>query len=120
MGDVVEDVVDHVLADALLAAAAQVDDGRGAGELAEGAVAVLELVALDLDRKVGDQVEGAHGGTLASAAARPESRDRLNRVSEKNVELARRWIERLNAVGRTEPGEFDPEQVFGELWERLD
>ncbi len=41
-------------------------------------------------------------------------------MSEENVELARRLIERLNAVGRTEPGDFDPERAFGELWERID
>jgi ketosteroid isomerase-like protein len=41
-------------------------------------------------------------------------------VSEENVELARRWLERLNAVGRTDPGDFDPEQAFGELWQRID
>ncbi len=61
VGDVVEHVVDDVLADPLLAAAAKMDDRRGAGELAVGAVAVLELVALDLDRKVGEAVEGGHG-----------------------------------------------------------
>jgi len=41
-------------------------------------------------------------------------------MSADNVELARRWLERLNAVGRTEPRGFDPEQAFGELWQRID
>jgi ketosteroid isomerase-like protein len=41
-------------------------------------------------------------------------------MSEENVELAREWFERLNAIGRTEPGEVDPEQISPELWALLD
>ena len=53
-------VVDHVLADALLAAALERDDGgpplEPGGDLAAQA---LEPVALDLERKPGEEVEGA-------------------------------------------------------------
>ena len=58
---VVLGVVDDVLADALLAAALQVDDGRLAREAA-GDVAhqALERVRLDGQRKVGEQVVGPH------------------------------------------------------------
>ena len=52
VGDVVEGRVDDVLADALLPAAMQMDDGRGAGEVAVLAVVPAELVALDLDRQL--------------------------------------------------------------------
>jgi hypothetical protein len=45
MGDVIKHVVDDVLADALLAAALQVDDRRSPGELRRVlAVVLLELV----------------------------------------------------------------------------
>jgi hypothetical protein len=62
VGDVVEDVVHDVLPQPLLPVSAQVDDRRGPGELAVIAVAVLELVGLDPDRKVGDAVVRAHRG----------------------------------------------------------
>jgi hypothetical protein len=62
MGDVVEHVVGHVLADPLLALAAEMNDRRRTGELAVLAVVAGELVRLDLDRQLGEAVErGAHG-----------------------------------------------------------
>jgi hypothetical protein len=60
MGDVIEYVVDDVLADALLARALQVDDRRAASELRRVLPVVgLELVGLDRDRQLGDVVVGA-------------------------------------------------------------
>jgi anti-sigma-K factor RskA len=60
VGDVVEHVVDDVLADPLLVGALEVDDRRAARELRRVlAVVVLELVGLDLDRQPGDVVVGA-------------------------------------------------------------
>jgi hypothetical protein len=57
---VVEHVVDHVLADPLLAGALEVDDRRAARELRRVlAIVVLELVGLDLDRQPGDVVVSA-------------------------------------------------------------
>jgi ketosteroid isomerase-like protein len=41
-------------------------------------------------------------------------------VGEANVELMRRWYERLNALGRIEPDEIDPAQILPELWARID
>ena len=58
--DVVELVVDDVLADSLLTAAAQVDDRRRAREVAVPAVAVLELVGLDADRELRKAVKRRH------------------------------------------------------------
>ena len=60
-GDVVELVVDHVLADAVLAATVEVDQRARADEL--GAHRLLESrqrIALDLDRQLRDGVPGAH------------------------------------------------------------
>src|SRR5262249_57942124 len=64
-GDVIEGVVDHVLADALLAASQQVDGGRQAVEIAPLGVelAPLELVSLDLQREILDSVVARHGGS---------------------------------------------------------
>jgi hypothetical protein len=54
--------VGDVLADAFVAASSQVDDGGEAGELARDLTAqALELVALDLERKIADAVVRAHG-----------------------------------------------------------
>jgi hypothetical protein len=51
VGNVVEHGVDDVLADPLLATAAHPHDRRAPRELGgEPAIAILELVALDLDR----------------------------------------------------------------------
>jgi ketosteroid isomerase-like protein len=41
-------------------------------------------------------------------------------VGEANVELMRRWYERLNVLGRIEPDEVDPAQILPELWARID
>ncbi len=58
----VEPVVDHVLADTLLTAAAQRDDRGVADELlGEGELAPLELVAVDFERKRCELVPGTHG-----------------------------------------------------------
>jgi hypothetical protein len=67
---VIEVVIGDVLADPLLAAALQVHDRRGAGEVAVCVVVVLELVALDLDRQCGEGLEVAHRSTLASRSSR--------------------------------------------------
>ena len=56
-------VVGHVLADALLPAAAQPDLRRRPDELArDGLLQLLELMALDEERQVGDSIEGGHNG----------------------------------------------------------
>jgi hypothetical protein len=63
---VVERVVGDVLADALLAATLDPDRRGDPGEVRRGLELLpLELVALDLEREVGDLVEGAQCGTLA-------------------------------------------------------
>jgi hypothetical protein len=62
----VERVVGDVLAGALLAAAAQPDRrGRPRELRGRGELLALELVALDLERQIGEPVEGAQRGTLA-------------------------------------------------------
>ena len=61
-GDVVERVVGDVLAEPLLAAAPEVDHGREPFEAGDLQLQALELVALDLQRQVGEGVEGGHGG----------------------------------------------------------
>ena len=53
-GDVVEGVVDDVLADPLVPVSLQVDDGRQAVEAGRGELEALEVVALDLQGQVGD------------------------------------------------------------------
>ena len=65
--DVVERVVGDVLADSLLAAAADADGGGQARELLAGLeLLALERVLVDLQREVGELVERAHRrGTLA-------------------------------------------------------
>ena len=76
VGDVVEVVVDDVLAAALLAAAVQRDQRRGASEAGvEGAVEIGQLVGVDLDRELGDASKRAmaaesnrRGAPLRSAA----------------------------------------------------
>ena len=60
LGDVVDGVVDDVFADPLVAAAAQLDDRGQPFEVAEGDLEPLELAGLDLQRQVGDRVEGGH------------------------------------------------------------
>ena len=62
LGDVVDGVVDDVLADPLLAAAAELDDRGQPFELAERDPQPLELAGLDLERQVGDRVEAGHRG----------------------------------------------------------
>ena len=58
---VVDGVVGDVLADALLAGAAQADDGALALELAgDRGLQGLERVVLDLHRQLGEQLPGAH------------------------------------------------------------
>ena len=63
-GDVVERVVDDVLAQPLLVAALQVDDGRQPVEVGPGWVELeaLELIGIDLERQVLDLVVAGHGG----------------------------------------------------------
>jgi hypothetical protein len=64
-GDVVERVVGDVLTDALLACALDPDRRRDACELGRGLELLsLELVALDLERQVGELVERAQRGTF--------------------------------------------------------
>jgi ketosteroid isomerase-like protein len=41
-------------------------------------------------------------------------------VSEENVEVVRRWFDGINAIGRTDPGGVDIEQIDAELWARVD
>jgi ketosteroid isomerase-like protein len=41
-------------------------------------------------------------------------------MSEENVELTRELLGRLNALDRTNPASLEPEQAFGELWQRID
>jgi hypothetical protein len=62
---VVERVVHDVLADALVAAPVQVDDGRQAGEVARDVpLEALQLVGVDLEREVGELVEQGHAWSL--------------------------------------------------------
>jgi hypothetical protein len=66
--DVVERVVGDVFADPLLAAAVDPDRRRDARELGRGRELMpLELVALDLERNVGEPREGAQRVTLTLA-----------------------------------------------------
>ena len=61
LGDVVDGVVDDVLADPLLAAAAQLDRSWSAVRSSPSAdLQPLELAGLDLERQVGDRVEAGH------------------------------------------------------------
>ena len=60
VGDVVEHVVDDVLSEALLAVPSETDHGRGPREVTVGAVVLLELVGLHLDRELGEFLVGAH------------------------------------------------------------
>ena len=62
LGDVVDGVVGDVFADALVAAAAQLDDRGQPFELPEDRFQPFELARLDLQRQVGDRVEGGHRG----------------------------------------------------------
>jgi ketosteroid isomerase-like protein len=41
-------------------------------------------------------------------------------MSAENVELVRRALATINAVGDTDPGSLDPEEVAPEVWARLD
>jgi ketosteroid isomerase-like protein len=41
-------------------------------------------------------------------------------MSAENVELVRRALETINAVGETDPGTFDPEKIAPDVWARLD
>ena len=60
-GDVVVAGVRDVLADALVAAALEVDHGRETGEVRRGLhLERLEPVRLDLERQVADAVVGRH------------------------------------------------------------
>jgi hypothetical protein len=62
---VVERVVGDVLADAFLAAAPDADRRRQAGEVGRGLELVaFELVALDVERDIGEPVERAQRFTL--------------------------------------------------------
>jgi hypothetical protein len=62
---VVERVVGDVLADALLAAALEPERRRQPREVGRRLeLLALELVAIDLERQVGDLVEGAQRGTF--------------------------------------------------------
>ena len=63
-GDVVQRVVDDVLAQPLLVAALQVDDGRQPVEVGAGWVELeaLELIGIDLEGQVLDLVVAGHGG----------------------------------------------------------
>ncbi len=56
--DVFERFVDDVLAEPLLACALEVDHRREPFELAGLEFEALELVAVDLERQVGERVEG--------------------------------------------------------------
>lgn len=60
LGDVVDGVVGDVFAEALVAAAAESDDGGQPFELAEHQFQALERAGLDLERQVGDRVVAGH------------------------------------------------------------
>jgi hypothetical protein len=63
--DVVERLVGDVLANALLALTLDPDGRRSAREVGRGLeLLALELVALDLERQVGELVERAQRGTF--------------------------------------------------------
>ena len=62
LGDVVDGVVGDVLADPLLAAARSLTIVVSRSKLAERDLQPLELAGLDLQRQVGDRVEGGHRG----------------------------------------------------------
>jgi hypothetical protein len=71
---VVAGLVDDVLTDALVAGAVQVEDRRAALELlAEAPAEGLQLVALDLEGKVGDALVGAHPAAECTHRRRPAS-----------------------------------------------
>ena len=72
-GDVVERVVDDVLADALLAAALQVDHGGQPREARAPRLEPLELVGVDPQRQVGDLLVAAHRRVESSRRARRSS-----------------------------------------------
>ena len=62
-------VVGHVLADPLLPAAAQPYLRRRPDEFArDGLFQLLELMALDEQRQVGDALEGGHNGEYVDAS----------------------------------------------------
>ena len=85
--------VGHVLSDAFLAAAAQVDNGRHARELGrDGELELVELVQVDLEREIGDGVVERHGANHRIAA----------------VVLSDRTIARLLGEGRIEIDPYDP------------
>ena len=91
LGDVVDGVVGDVLADPLVPAAAQLDDRGQPFEVAEREFEPLELAGLDLQRQVGDPVEGRHAG---------ESRREVGRMSRPGQARANRpalSIRRLEA-----------------------
>ena len=124
MGDVVEDVVDDVLADALLPHAPQPDHRRAARELGRVlAVVALELVRLDLDRQLGDLLERAHGSKaidttrndLAARATadmlRPQPVAGELQEGEQVAELDANAGAGLKALGH----ELHPEEVTGGL-----
>src|SRR4051812_41685059 len=72
MGDVVEDLVGHVLADPLLPLALEADDRGAAGEVAVFAIVLLQLVPGDLNGQVGQAVVEAHRhGHYRGASAGP-------------------------------------------------
>ena len=61
LGGLLLRVVGHVLAEALLTGASQMERGRAAVELPDLPPAALELVGVDGQRKVGESVIGGHG-----------------------------------------------------------
>src|ERR671913_1674735 len=71
-------VIRHVLADALLPAAAQPDLRRRPDELArDGLFQLLQLTALDEQRQVCNLIEGGHNGEYVDAG--PPRRDTSGR-----------------------------------------
>ena len=100
-GDVVERVVDDVLADALVAVALEVDDGGEPVEARRRELEALELVALDLQGQVGDLVIGAHVRDTTERVKGPRLRwsgEGTHLRGEGQSRVARRA--RLEAAGR--------------------
>ena len=60
LADVVDRVVDDVLADPLMAAAAQLDDRRQPFEGAHRDFKTFELTTINLKRQVRDRIEAGH------------------------------------------------------------
>jgi hypothetical protein len=77
--DVVERVVDDVLADALLALAVQVDHGAETGEARSLELEPLELVGIDLQGQAGDLLVAAHRAMNLAGRVRWASRRGLSK-----------------------------------------